>query len=94
MINIEKIHKNILLIFLATFLLNGCEDGWDPHKGIGGLGELEVSVDTRLSKDSNGYYHLTVDREKWQTLHRFSGSVLSDNEPLDVFRVNWESSHF
>lgn len=94
MINITKINKYIILIFVTTFLLNGCEDGWNPHTGIGGIGELEVSVNPRLTKDNNGYYHLTLNRDTWQTLHRFSGEVLSDNEPLDVFKVNWESSHY
>jgi|TARA_Y100000310_G_scaffold86206_1_gene83058 hypothetical protein len=94
MLNNVKILNSIIFIFVTTFLLNGCEDGWDPHVGINNIDELEISINPRLNKDDNGYYHLSLNNDKWQTLHRFSGEVLADSEPLDVFKVNWESSHY
>jgi len=51
-----------------------------------------------LEVDDNEYYHLTIDTTKWQTLHRFSGSVeyLSDRDELSAegVRFEWESSHY
>ena len=44
------------------------------------------------------YYHLTIDTTRWQTLHRFSGSVeyVSDRDefPAEAVRFEWESSHY
>ena len=46
----------------------------------------------RLPIDSNGYYHLTIDRSSWQTLHRVSASVNNtDGIPIEFFWVEWES---
>ena len=46
----------------------------------------------RLNEDDNGYYHLTVDRNTWQTLHRVTGSVTSMNNSVENFWVEWESN--
>ena len=46
----------------------------------------------RLHIDGNGYYHLTMDRNNWQTLHRVSGSTYTnDGNPIEYFWVEWES---
>ena len=38
----------------------------------------------RLPIDENGYYHLTINRDNWQTLHRVSGSVNTmDGNPIE-----------
>ena len=41
----------------------------------------------------NGYYHLLIDTTKWQTLHRISGHVYRDGEPMNVLKFGWGSSH-
>jgi hypothetical protein len=46
----------------------------------------------RLNQDSNGYYHLTLDRNKWQTLHRVTGSVEDKKYTVESFWVEWESN--
>ena len=44
------------------------------------------------TEDSNGYYHLTLDRTKWQTIHRVSGVVTDDNHNfVELFWMEWES---
>jgi len=46
----------------------------------------------RLPIDVNGYYHLTMDRSNWQTLHRVSGSTCTnEGNPIESFWVEWES---
>jgi hypothetical protein len=46
----------------------------------------------RLPVDGNGYYHLTIKRNTWQTLHRVSGNVVTeDGNPIEFFWVEWES---
>ena len=54
---------------------------------------IYVNIDARLLQDDNGYYHLTLNRSKWQTIHRFDGLVTDENDnPLDVVRFEWTSN--
>jgi hypothetical protein len=46
----------------------------------------------RLLKDDNGYYHLTLNRNNWQTTHRVLGSITSNGYGVENFRVEWESN--
>ena len=48
-----------------------------------------LELDARLSVDDNGYYHLTLDPTKNQTIHRISGVVENTTEPT---KVSWESN--
>jgi len=51
-------------------------------------------IDPRLDQDENGYYHLTLNRSTFQTVHRLSGHIYENGEPMDVVRFEWESSHY
>ena len=40
----------------------------------------------------NGYYHLEIDRSRWQTIHRVSGVVTDDNHNfVENFWIEWDS---
>ena len=59
--------------------------------------DYEIQFQLGLPLDANGYYHLTLDRNEWQTLHRVSGVVTSFNEMgdevfVESFWVAWESN--
>ena len=84
-INVEKTVKTIIAI-IVSFLFISCEDSPEFI--------YEIDFDMRLSKDTNGYYHLTIDRNNWQTLHRVTGSIKYSENMLDVenFWVEWESN--
>lgn len=46
-----------------------------------------------IPKDSNGYYHLKLDKTKNQTVHRINGTILvNGKEPYPVEKVEWESN--
>ena len=64
---IRKIVGIIALIGISLFI--GCEDQnqIDP---------IEFELNSGLVIDGNGYYHLTLDTENWQTLHRIEGRVI------------------
>jgi len=83
--NVEKIAKTIITI-IVSFLFISCEDNPEFI--------YEINFDMRLSKDDNGYYHLTMDKNNWQTLHRVTGSIKNSANMLDVenFWVEWESN--
>lgn len=52
---------------------------------------LDMQLDGRLKRDVNGYYHLTLNQSSNQTIHRISGYVSGNNQPL---KIEWESNLF
>ena len=55
---------------------------------------MEFNLEHRLDPDSNGYYHLQLTEGSWQTLHRISGHIYEDGQPVDVVKFGWTSSHY
>ena len=84
---IRKIVGIIVLIGISLFI--GCEDQnqIDP---------IEFELNSGLVIDGNGYYHLTLDTENWQTLHRIEGRVIRQghDDGVNVIKFGWSSSHF
>ena len=54
---------------------------------------FELVLDARLPSNADGFYELSVNPNVTQTLHRISGHVFADGQPLESQRVMWESSH-
>ena len=50
---------------------------------------IQMELDGRLPKDMNGYYHLTLNTSSNQTIHRISGYVKNNTQPL---KIEWESN--
>ena len=79
-------------LLIGVILLSGCtKDGFlEPKR------DIEMSIDTRLPKDSNGYSVFNLYSETTQNIHRISGSIRVNgkvpNEPRE--KVEWESSHY
>ena len=77
-------------VIVGSFLIIvGCDTRVGPD-----YDELFFDIDVRLPLDVNGYHHLEMSRESWQTLHRISGSVYTDEVPAELIRFNWYSSHY
>jgi len=49
---------------------------------------IDLTFNTRLSLDVNGYYSMTLDRQRFQTIHRVSGLI----EDVENFWVEWDSN--
>ena len=73
------------LLVMTSLILFGCEDSR--------LSPITFELDSKLTKDVNGYHHLTIDTTQWQTLHRISGHVYRDGESVNVLKFGWASSH-
>ena len=89
MLKIKEENLKRVLSLLLSLVIFGC-DG-ESSLSSGNTSEYKVTVDVRLPIDTNGYYHLTIDRDKWQTLHRVSGTVSSEGYAVENFWVEWES---
>tara|TARA_R100001369_G_scaffold35784_1_gene61116 strand:- start:353 stop:940 length:588 start_codon:yes stop_codon:yes gene_type:complete len=85
------------LITLNLFI--GCEQSnpfgsvVEYEDGINELSPVVFELDSRLEVDANGYYHLKIDTSNWQTLHRISGHVYRDDNPVNIIKFAWASSH-
>jgi hypothetical protein len=86
-INAEKLTR-IIITTLVSCVLISCEN-FTSSESEDEFADL--TFDMRLTQDTNGYYHLTLDRNNWQTLHRVSGSIVKDGYGVENFRVEWES---
>lgn len=85
----------IMIVYLSLISiiisLSSCtKDGFlQPNRNI------EMSIDTRLPKDSNGYSVFKLYSNQTQNIHTISGSIRVNgripNEPRE--KVEWESSH-
>ena len=84
--NILKIGTKLSVIF-SLLLLISCEDNKQDFVA-------SLSFDLKLPQDKNGYYQLTMDRSNWQTLHRVTGTIKNNNEPVEGFWMSWYSDMF
>ena len=83
--------KNIFLLVTTIIVLWGCQTNpvWNEPD------DYTLTLDSRLPMDQNGFYHLTLLRDRWQTVHRISGSLLLKGMvQIQPQKVHWESSHF
>ena len=62
-----KIIKGELVGVLLSFLLISCESALTASESDSSTEKLSFNM--RLPVDGNGYYHLTINRNTWQTLH-------------------------
>jgi hypothetical protein len=87
-----KIMVVYLILILVLIFFSGCskETFLQPNRNI------EMSIDTRLPKDSNGYSIFNLYSTQTQNIHTISGSIRVNgkipNEPRE--KVEWESSHY
>ena len=79
-----------VILSVVSLLIIGCSDNRIGNNSD----DLFFDIDVRLPLDENGYYHLEMSRSTWQTLHRISGSVYTNDEPAELIRFDWYSSHY
>ena len=77
------------VVIALMFMAASCT----PEDDIFVIQEPTLELDARLSQDVNGYYHLKLNPNTNQTIHRISGRVLNTTEPTKVSwwsNLNWE----
>jgi hypothetical protein len=79
----------ILLSFILIWILSGCED-----KQMAELPKISYEYQIDLPKDDNGYYHMELNTESWQTTQRITSKMNSDSKYINGMRIYWESSHY
>lgn len=82
--------KILITILVGFNLFIGCEDSRVYNEY-----ELDYNIvfDVGLPLDVNGYFHLQMNRNSWQTLHRVSGLITDNNyNSIEGFWVEWDSN--
>ena len=87
----KKLYPLLSVLFLIYW---GCEDNKNDNNDDDNVDVIVFNLEPRLDQDVNGYYHLELNPSSFQTLHRLSGHIYLNDEPLEVMRFQWESSHY
>jgi hypothetical protein len=78
------LRSKTILGIIASLILVSCDDNHTEQP-------INVSFDIRLPQDKNGFYHLNINKQSWQTLHRVSGLIQDKNKGIENFWVEWDS---
>ena len=81
----------ILFALMAVGLMGCSKEGFlQPNRNI------EMSIDSKLPKDQNGYSVFSLYSTETQNIHTITGSIRVNgkipNEPRE--KIEWESSHY
>ena len=86
---IKRMMKNGLITLIVFSLFFGCGDPFSSE-----LSPITFELDAGLYEDGNGFHHLMIDMDRWQTLHRLSGHVYRNGEPINIIKFGWSASHY
>ena len=79
---VKLLHSLVFIVFLII----SCEDSSNSDYGT-------LNFDMRLDSDANGFYHLSLSKDSWQTLHRVSATIKDkDDQPVENFWMEWDSN--
>jgi hypothetical protein len=88
--------KSLLIILISTLL--GCTKEGDGNWQYAGFlmpnPKIEMSIDSRLPKDANGYSYFKLYSSETQNIHTISGSIRINGKIPDNPRVKveWENN--
>ena len=80
----------LLLFIILSFW--SCEDNKTDEDSKSIYSFDIVWEDTGITKDDNDYFHLTIDRNNWQTLYRVRGIVKKNDVTEPFMKFSWESN--
>ena len=89
--------KNLKIIFpFIVLYIFGCNDVFEvleiDEEDESNNSSYIFEIEPNLPIDDNGYYHMTLNRNSWQTTHRVDGRVTDeDNNPIFYYWVEWGS---
>jgi len=82
-----------LLLFISLVLWLSCEDGNEMNEESQSTYHFDlIYEDTGITKDDNDNYHLTINRNSWQTLYRVRGIVYKDGVTIENMKFYWQSN--
>ena len=83
--------KKLYLLSVLFLVFLSCEDNQDEDTQSTYRFDI-VWEDTGITKDNNDYFHLTIDRNNWQTFYRVRGIVKKNDIPEPFMKFYWQSN--
>jgi hypothetical protein len=81
------------LLFISLVLWLSCEDGNEMNEESQSTYHFDLIYEnTGITKDDNDNYHLTINRNSWQTLYRVRGIVYKDGVTAENMKFYWQSN--
>ena len=74
---------------LIALIFIGCSVPTEPTPV-----EITFDITPAFSQDTNGYYHLMLDRNKWQTIQSITGKFHRNGYEPEYLELHWTSSHY
>ena len=88
-------YERLKFLSILNIIFIGCSDEIENNRYQSSNYNFDIIYeDTGITKDQNGYYHLSIDRNNWQTLYRVRGIAYKDNLPAEFIKFHWESNLF
>ena len=86
----KKLFDYLIVIFLVLVLILAASCTPQDEEMLS-LPLPNLELDGRLQFDENGYYHLKLNQNTNQTIHRIEGTVLN-YEYYEPMKVSWKSN--
>ena len=86
----KKLFDYLVLIFLVLIMILAASCTPQDEEMLS-LPLPHLELDGRLQFDENGYYHLKLNQNTNQTIHRIEGTVLN-YEYYEQMKVSWKSN--
>ena len=86
----NRIRLLVLIIGLGFW---SCEGEGDEETVQQSTYNFDLTYEnTGMTKDENNYFHLTINRNSWQTLYRVRGIVYKDGVTAENMKFYWQSN--
>ena len=86
----NRIRLLVLIIGLGFW---SCEGEGDEETVQQSTYNFDLTYEnTGITKDENNYFHLTINRNSWQTLYRVRGIVYKDGVTAENMKFYWQSN--
>ena len=82
--------KHLTLLLFIGLAFWSCEDNKTDEDSKSTYSFDIIWEDTDITKDDNDYFHLTIDRNNWQTLYRVRGIVKKNDVTEPFMKFYWE----
>ena len=92
-VDLDMNNRIRLLVLLIGLGFWSCEDEVDEETVQQSTYNFDLIYEnTGITKDENNYFHLTINRNSWQTLYRVRGIVYKDGVTAENMKFYWQSN--
>ena len=92
-VDLDMTNRIRLLVLIIGLGFWSCEGEGDEETVQQSTYNFDLIYEnTGITKDENNYFHLTINRNSWQTLYRVRGIVYKDGVTAENMKFYWQSN--